>query len=228
MAFSSHQQHVARAEHLDCGFDRHAAIAYLAGTGCRHQYLGADRFRTLASRIVVGNNHHIRLINGDASHDRPFAGVAVTAGAKHDDEPAAGIRPQRRERLGQSVGLVRVVDEDRRAVARARQLETALGAFELRNRGEDACRLGAGGDAQSGGHGGIVHLEPADKRQPDFVFAAGMRQRHGLRETVDCARHEPDRRRLRCAGRGADEDERCGDEKRPASYARRCRRVAHR
>ena len=51
------------------------------------------------------------------AHDRPLARVAVAAGAEHHHQLAAGIGAQRLERLRQRVGLVRVVDEDRRAVA---------------------------------------------------------------------------------------------------------------
>ena len=42
--------------------------------------------------------------------------VAVAAGAEHHDQLAGGIGPQRVERLRQRVGLVRIVDEDRRAI----------------------------------------------------------------------------------------------------------------
>ena len=50
------------------------------------------------------------------------------------------IGPQRLERLRQRVGLVGVVDEDRRAVALADEFEPALGALQLFQRGEDRDR----------------------------------------------------------------------------------------
>ena len=85
----------------------------------------------LAARIVVGDDDAVGGLGGDAAHDRPLAGVAVAAGAEHDDELAGRIGPQRLERLLQRVGLVRVIDEDRRAIALAGEFEAALGAFEL-------------------------------------------------------------------------------------------------
>ena len=89
-----------------------------------------------AARIVVGDDDAVGFLRGDGAHHRPLAGVAVAAGAEHHDQPAVDIRPQRLQRLGERVGLVRVVDEDRRAVALAGEFEPALGAFELLQRRE--------------------------------------------------------------------------------------------
>ena len=121
----------------------------------------------------------------DAAHDRPFAGVAVAAAAEHNDERAARIRPQGGERLGQRVRLVRVVDKDRRAVARAGQFETAFGAGEFFQRSKDAGRIGACGNGQSGGDRGVLHLEAADQRQLYIICVSAVRDLDSLRETVD-------------------------------------------
>ena len=63
--------------------------------------------------------------------------VAVAAGAEHDDELAFDVRPQRLDGFLQRVRLVRVVDEHRRAVALADQIEPSLGAFERSQRREN-------------------------------------------------------------------------------------------
>ena len=77
----------------------------------------------------------------DRAHHRPLAGIAVAAAAEHDDEASGHERAQRREGLFQRVGLVRVVDEDRRAVLLADPLEAARRALERLERGEDRVRL---------------------------------------------------------------------------------------
>ena len=74
----------------------------------------------------------------------------------------------------------------------AGELEPALGAGELFQRGEDARRLAAGGDGEAGGDRGVLHLEGADQRQLDFVGRAGMGERDDLREAVDRAADELD------------------------------------
>src|SRR5262249_56577204 len=73
-----------------------------------------------------------------------LAGVAIAAATKHHDEAAADVGPQRLERLGERVGLVGIIDEDRRATAFAQELEPALGAFEMRKRGEGGGGVAAG------------------------------------------------------------------------------------
>ena len=105
------------------------------------------------------------LRGGDRAHHRPLAAVAVAAGAEHDDEPAARVGPQRIERLGERVGLVRVVDEDRRAVADGRRVR----AGPWRRRGARAPRtprrIAAGGDGKPGGDQRVLDLKLADQRQ---------------------------------------------------------------
>ena len=104
------------------------AIADLGGAGRRGEDRGADRGGVFAARIVVGDDDAVGLGGGDGAHQGPLAAVAVAAGAEHHDEPAAGVGPQRLERLGERIGLVRIVDEDRRAAVLADQFEPALGA----------------------------------------------------------------------------------------------------
>ena len=85
------------------------------------------------------------------------------------------IRAQALKRFLQRVRLVRVVDEYRRAVAVADKLQPSLCAGEFFERGKHARRFGAGGDRESGGERGVLHLEGADQRQLHFVCAC----RHG-------------------------------------------------
>jgi len=69
---------------------------------------------------------------------------------------------------------VRVVDEDRRAVALADMFEPALGAFEMFERGEHLVRLAAGADRKAGGDDSVLDLEFADQRQTDGIITSAM------------------------------------------------------
>ena len=104
------------------------AVADLDGARRCGQDRGADRGRLLAARIVVGDDDAVGILVRDAAHDRPFARVAVAAGAEHHDQLAARIRAQRFERFLQRIRLVRIVDKDRRAVFGAGKLQPPLGA----------------------------------------------------------------------------------------------------
>ena len=59
------------------------------------------------------------------------------------DEPAGRERAQRLERGGQRIGLVRVVDDDEAAAHSADDLEPALHALELLERGQDTRSAGS-------------------------------------------------------------------------------------
>ena len=92
----------------------------------------------MAARIAAGSSERglssvtiddVGAARRDRAHHRPLAGVAVAAAAEDDDEPAATKGRKRRERLFQRVGLVRVIDEDRRAVLLADPLEPARRAL---------------------------------------------------------------------------------------------------
>ncbi len=62
------------------------------------EHLGADRRGVLAARVVVGDHQHVGEPGRDLAHQRPLAGVAVAAGADHDDQPPGGERAQARQR----------------------------------------------------------------------------------------------------------------------------------
>ena len=66
-------------------------------------------------------------------HFGTLAPVAVAAAAEHHNEPVSDVGPQRIERLVESVGSVRIVDKDRRAMSRhAGQIEPPASATQIR------------------------------------------------------------------------------------------------
>ena len=112
--------------------------------------------------------------------------IAVAAAAEHHDQPAGRIGPQRLERLGERVGLVGVVDEDRRAVASRRRVRAGpWRPCSASSAANTAARLAAGRDRKPGGDQRVLDLEGADQRQPHGVVGAGMRELQHLREAVD-------------------------------------------
>ena len=126
----------------------------------------ADQAGVLAARIVVGNDDAVGIVGGNRAHQRTLAGIAVAAGAEHHDKPALRVRPQCLQRLRQRVGLVGVIDKDRRAVVFADPFQPALGAFETFECGKHRLRRAAGTDCEAGRDQRILDLEFTDQRQP--------------------------------------------------------------
>ena len=184
MALAGDQQNVARAQRGDRRTDRLAPVADLDGARRRGQDGGADGRGDFAARIVVGDDDAIGLRGSDRAHQRPLAAVAVAAGTEYHHELAAHRGPQRLERLGERVGLMRIVDEDRRAVARSGQFEPALCAFEIFERREYRSGIVAGRDGEPGGDQRVLDLKLADQRQPHLKLPAGMRQKQRLRKAL--------------------------------------------
>ena len=150
MAFAGDHQRVARAEHRDRGADRLAAVADLARARRGGENGGADRRRILGARIVVGDDRRRRR---RGSRSRPSSAACRRRGRRRSRRRrSAGLRTKgrkRRERLLQRVGLVGVVDEDRRAVLVADPLEPARRAFERLQRGEHRLGIASRREAQS-------------------------------------------------------------------------------
>ena len=177
LAVSQHEATSVRQPWGPCGFifPWNFPILLFAGT----------RRRLLATGIVVGDDDAVGLFGRDGAHQRPLALVAVAAGTEHDHEAFPDIGPQRFQRLGESVRLVRIVDEYRRAVAMSDQFEAALGAFEAFQRVEHGGGIAPGRDGVAGGHERVFDLEGAHQRQADPVRLTGMDNPQGLGEAVD-------------------------------------------
>ena len=123
-----------------------------------------------AARIVVGDDGEVGLRRHGRAHQRALAGIAVAAGAEHADQPARGVRPQRRQQPGQRVRRVRVVDIDGGAVVQpCRQLHPAAHADEGRQAVEHTGL--ADGDRETGREQHVVGLEAARQRERDAVAA---------------------------------------------------------
>ena len=144
-----------------------------SASGRAGQDLAADRRRILAARIVVGDDDAIGEPRGDLAHQRALAAVAIAAAAEDDDEPAAGMGAKRGQHRLQRVGLVGVVDIDRRAIGMlGHALDAARDAGEARHRGEHPVHRLAAGDGEAEGGQEIVGLEGAGDRKEQALAAA--------------------------------------------------------
>src|SRR5581483_7843040 len=167
-----------------CPADRLAAIGNFDRARRGGENGRTDLRRILAARIVIGHDDPVRAFRRNTPHDRALAGIAVAAGAEYHGERPPGVGTQALESLLERVRLVRIVDEDRRAAAVADELQPALGAGEVLERGENARRLRPGRKDETRRKPGILHLERADKRKSDFVGASAVHDVHDLSEPL--------------------------------------------
>ena len=149
MALAGDQQHIARlaATRPRCGSPRggrRSRTRRAPPSGSRRGSSAGFSLRGLSSVTMTRSAVSRR----DRAHQRALALVAVAAAAEHHDKLALHVGPQRLKRLVERVGLVRVVDEDRRAVALADEIEPALGALERCERREHRAGIAAGRDRQ--------------------------------------------------------------------------------
>src|SRR5207248_3513746 len=111
--------------------------------------------------------------------------IAVTAGAEHHNELAAGVRSQCLQRFSQRVRFMRVIDEDGCAVALGDPLQPAPGGFEKFKFGKYRLGLAPGADGEASRDKGILDLEFADQWQPNRMLASAMFHREFLRVAID-------------------------------------------
>ena len=117
VALAGDQHDVAGAGRTERTLDGGAAVA-LDHDGMRagkpRQDVRHDRVAILGARVVVGHEDDIGQALGDFRHFGPLALVALSAAAEDAPQPRAGMAAQRRQRLLQRVGRVRIVDHDQR------------------------------------------------------------------------------------------------------------------
>ena len=170
VSLAGDQQQIARREQIDRGADGFGAVADLAAPWAGGEDGAADRGRVLAARIVVGDDDDIGEPRRDRAHHRPLARVAVAAAAEHDDEPAAAMRAQRRERRLERVGRMGVIDDHRRAVGvRGDMLHPPRRARELGERGDRGVARHAGREREAQRRERVHRLEFAHQRQREGV-----------------------------------------------------------
>ena len=132
MALAGDQQYVPASQFRDGSSNSFTPIADLDGSRRSSQDGSADRRGLFTARIVVGDDHTIRLLGGNRSHHLPFAGIAIAAATEDHDQAPCDVWAQRFERLGERVGLVGLIDEDRGAVGLADPFEPALRSLQVR------------------------------------------------------------------------------------------------
>jgi hypothetical protein len=175
-------------------FDPRRVVAPEAG-----QHLLDDRVRMLEARVVRGDDHVVGAGGRRLAHAWPLRRVAVAAAAEHDVHP---LLPReltgRRQRLGDAIGGVRVVDRDQERLARVDELEAPrhrLGRLQALG---DELGLDAQLRGDRRGRDRVHEVEPADEPRRHAHAAPGER-RAGRRDRhrAGVAGHVPDGRDLR-------------------------------
>src|SRR5690349_19440010 len=192
MAFAGDQQYVPIFKIRDSLSNRLGTVANLHSARSVGKNGGTDRSGILAARVIVGNDGAVGVIHSDAAHERTLAGVAIAAGAKDNDQLAARVRTQTFERLLQGIRFMSIVDKNWSTVVRPGKLQSSLGTVEFFQRRKHPRRFGAGRNRQTSRDPGILHLEDADKRKPNLICAAAMREIDDLCEAVNRSADELD------------------------------------
>ena len=110
----------------------------------------------------------------DVAHQRALATIAIAAAPEDDNQAFFCQRPQSREHFLQRVGLMRVIDENRRAITLTDEFEPPRRALERFERRKDLPRVIAARDGQPRGDERVRDLEGAGKRQIDLIVGAIM------------------------------------------------------
>ena len=188
------------------GLDGRPPVALLDHLGAAPpgavEHRGPDRRRLLGAGVVVGDDDEVGEPGRDLAHDRPLAGVAVTAGPEDDQQPAAGERPQGLEGGLDGIRLVGVVDDDRERLPGVDALEPARHPPASRDAGGDGRRVEAGLGARRDRGQGVRDVEVARERHAAPTSTPGPCTRNvvpsGPGRTSLTVQSASDPRRRRC------------------------------
>ena len=114
VSFARDQHDVARLRHFNGAGDRFGAVDnrfVVVGTKTLFHF-GDDRGRIFLARIVGGDNRAVSMSIDHLSHERTFLPVAIAAATKDDNQTARLEFAQSFQYIEQSVGCMRVIDED--------------------------------------------------------------------------------------------------------------------
>ncbi len=125
MAFAQQQHNVPRLrtpEHFtnSLGTIRDFEIITpfaLAGLPYTHRDLLQDQLTVFVAWIFVGDDHQVTVAARDLALQRPFFVVALPGRAEDADQPALGQRPHHAHHLLERVGVVCIIDHDRKGLA---------------------------------------------------------------------------------------------------------------
>src|SRR4249920_80110 len=116
--------------------------------GSRRQDFAANLLWLFAPRIVVGDNGDIGSIHGNRAHLRALALVAVAAATEYHQQAVPHVRPKGVERIGQRIGGMRVVDEDRgTGTGGAGKIEAPPRTVQVLKQWQQFCGAHSGGHA---------------------------------------------------------------------------------
>ena len=130
-----------------------------------------DAVGVLAARVVVGDDDAVGEPFGRLAHQRALAGIALAAAAEHHEHAAARVRAHCRERLGERVGRVRVVDHRERAIRQPVAFHAARAARRSRRAPRATRRRRTARPKHAERDREVLGVERADQRRTQAAFA---------------------------------------------------------
>src|SRR6476469_5277163 len=185
VSFAGNQQDIPAFQPGDGFSHGDRAAGDLDGARRRRQNFAANALRLFAPRIVVGYDGDIGSLHGNRAHLTALALVAVAAATEHHQQAVAHVRPKGVESLGECIGSMGIIDEDRSTGTRgAGKIEAPARAVQVLKQRQQLCWARSGGHAQARRDKRVRGLEGADERQAESLRSAFMLDHEALAEAV--------------------------------------------
>ena len=103
VTFAGNNQNITRLQTGNGCFNSFCAIADILSLRASRHNLAANVFGIFGARIVIRHKNDISQVIGYFSHNRALGGISVSATAKNNGKPIAGVRFQRFDNIFQSI-----------------------------------------------------------------------------------------------------------------------------
>ena len=190
VALAGDDQHIACANHAHSVSDGLTTIRNVDGAGRSRQDRGANGGGIFGTRIVVRHDDNVGVARGDVAHDGALASIAIAAATEHDDKATCRQRTQGGEHFFERIGLMRIIDEDWRALSLANLLQTTRRSLQMRKRFQHAGDGRARSDAKASGHQCVRRHEGASQRQLNVMHRAIASDAHKRGGRTGLRRHK--------------------------------------
>ena len=162
-------------------------VGHLLGLWTALQDRLTDQGRVFRARIVIGDNDVVGLVGGDHAHLGALRRVTVAAAAKDHDDPATRVRAGGAQKLVETIGCMRIINQDRSLVSRfTNLLEPPGNAAQCFQAGQNARLRDTIGQCNGGRAERVEDLELTDQRDIERVIRAAPGEDHALAGRARC------------------------------------------
>ncbi len=141
MPFTSNNECVARHHHRYSGENCFAAVANFSRARCRCHDLRTDLRRHFRTRIIIGDNGHVREARSNFAHDRTLALVAITTTAKHHNHTTRREWTDGSQNIFERFRLMCIIDVSGSTLFRStNQIKTTRRTFKTLKRAHSSSR----------------------------------------------------------------------------------------